>query len=214
MEKKTIAKKTQTKPQLTLLKAIQNVAELSQDSKLGDDFVKSVKDDTKFLAKKYGITEQQAVLFAVCMEKGPNNVDFHDIASHLDISRIAALGFAPDINALVHRRLLRYRDAKEEDCFDVSAAVIRCLKHNEVYELPSRKGLDCPALFELLAQWFQDLYDDAIRPSELSQELQSLFDENPQLDFVKKVRQQELCEASELLLVKFCYYLICKDDDF
>ena len=213
MEKKTTAKNPQTKPQLTLLQAIQNVAELSSDSKLSDDFMKSVKDDTKFLAKKYGITEQQAVLFAVCMEKGPNNVDFRDIANHLDISRIAALGFAPDIDALVHRRLLRYRDAKEEDCFDVSAAAIRCLKHNEVYELPSRKGLDCPALFELLDQWFQDLYDDAIRPNELSQELQSLFDENQQLDFVKKVRQQELAPTSELLLVKFCYYLICKDDD-
>ena len=78
MEKKIIAKKTQTKPQLTLLQAIQNVAELSSDSKLSDDFMKSVKDDTKFLAKKYGFTEQQAVLFAVCMEKGPNNVDFRD----------------------------------------------------------------------------------------------------------------------------------------
>ncbi len=41
-----------------------------------------------------------------------------------------------------------------------------------------------------------------------NQELQELFDANPQLNFVKKVRQQELCPASELLLVKFCYYLI------
>ena len=213
MEKKTTVKKTQTKPQLTLLQAIETVAERSRDSKLSKDFMKSVKAETQFLAKKYGITERQTVLFSACIEVGPNHVDFRDLASHFDINSIAVLAFATDIDALVHRRLLRYRDVRDEDSFDVPTAVIRCLKHNEVYELPSRKSLDCPAMFELLSQWFEDLDDDAISPKELSQELQDLFNQNPQLNFVKKVRQQDLCEESELLLVKFCYYLICKDDD-
>ena len=213
MEKKTTPKNTTPKPKLTLLQAIETVAERSRDSKLSNDFMKSVKQETTFLAKKYGITERQAVLFAACIEVGPNHVDFRDLATHFDINSIAVLALATDIDALVHRRLLRYRDVRDEDSFDVPTAVVRCLKHNEVYELPSRKGLDCPALFELLAQWFKDLDDDAISPKELGQELQDLFDQNPQLNFVKKVRQQELCEASELLLVKFCYYLICKDDD-
>ena len=213
MEKKTIAKKTQKRPALTLLQAIETVAENSRDSKLSDEFMKTVKNEVDFLAQKYGITERQAVLFAVCMDEGPNNVDFRDIASHLDINRIASLALSSDIDALVHRRLLRYRDVKEGDSFNVSAAAIRCLKHKEVYQLPSIKGLDCPAMFELLEQWFQDLDDTAVDSMELSQELQELFDANPQLNFVKKVRQQELCAASELLLVKFCYYLICKDDE-
>ena len=213
MEKKTTTKKTQQTPTMTLLQAIETLAEQSRNAQLSKDFMKSVKTEIAFIAKKYGITEQQAVLFAVCIEEGPSRVDFRDLATHLDISRIAALGLASDIDALVHRRLLRYRDVKDEDDFDVPAAVIRCLKHNEVYELPSRKGLDCPALFELLSQWFEDLDDDAISPKELSQELQDLFDQNPQLNFVKKVRQQELCPKSELLLVKFCYYLVCKDDE-
>ena len=213
MEKKTNTKKTPKNQNRTLLQAIENVAELSRDSRLSDEFMKTVKNEVHFLAKQYAITERQAVLFAVCMDEGPNNVYFRDIASHLDINRIASLALSSDIDALVHRRLLRYRDVKEGDSFDVSAAVIRCLKHNEVYQLPSIKGLDCPAMFELLEQWFQDLDDTAVDPMELSQELQELFDANPQLNFVKKVRQQELCEASELLLVKFCYYLICKDDE-
>lgn len=209
----TITKKKQPKNQLTLLQAVETLAEKSSDSKLSNDFMKSVKNEAKFLAKQYGITERQAVLFAVCMDAGPNNVDFRDIASHLDINRIAVLGLAPDIDALVHRRMLRYRDVKECDSFNVSQAVIRCLKHNEVFQQPSMKDLDCPAMFELLAQWFEDLDDSAVGPRELSQELQELFDANPQLNFVKKVRQQDLCPASELLLVKFCYYLICKDDE-
>ena len=68
MEKKTIAKKTQKRPALTLLQAIETVAENSRDSKLSDEFMKTVRNEVHFLAKQYGITERQAVLFAVCMD--------------------------------------------------------------------------------------------------------------------------------------------------
>ena len=77
----TITKKKQPKPQLTLLQAVETLAESSRDSKLSSDYMKSVKNETKFLAKQYGITEQQAVLFAICMDEGPNNVDYRDIAN-------------------------------------------------------------------------------------------------------------------------------------
>ena len=63
---------------------------------------------------------------------------------------------------------------KDEDDFDIPTAVIRCLKHNEVYELPKRTGLDCAGVFELLDSWFEDLDDDAISPHELREELQTL----------------------------------------
>ena len=211
MEKKTTTKKK--KPSLTLLQAIETVAEQSRDSKLSKDFMTSVKTETSFLSKKYGITERQAVLFCVCMDEGPNCVDYRDIASHLDINRIAVLALASDIDALVHRHLLRYRDVKEQDSFDVSAGTIRCLKRNEVYSLSSRKDLSCPALFQVLEEWFEELDNSTISPNELSQEIQRLFDDNAQLSFVKNVRHEQLGETSELLLVKFCYYLVCKDDD-
>ena len=211
MEKKTTAKKK--KPSMTLLQAIEVVAELSRDSKLSKDFMETVHLETSFLAKEYGITERQAVLFCICMEEGPNCVDYRDIANHLDFNHIAVLALAPDIDALVHRRLLRYRDVKVQDTFDVSTGAIRCLKRNEVYNLPLRKDLSCPALFEVLEEWFDELDNDTISPQELGQEIQRLFDDNPQLAFVNNVRHQELGETNELLLVKFCYYLVCKDDD-
>ena len=211
MEKKTTAKKKE--PSMTLLQAIEVVAELSRDSKLSKDFMETVHLETAFLAKEYGITERQAVLFCICMEEGPNCVDYRDIANHLDFNHIAVLALAPDIDALVHRRLLRYRDVKVQDTFDVSTGAIRCLKRNEVYNLPLRKDLSCSALFEVLEEWFDELDNDTISPQELGQEIQRLFDDNPQLAFVNNVRHHALGETSELLLVKFCYYLVCKDDD-
>ncbi len=213
MEKKNATTKTRKKQNLTLLQAIETVAESSRDSKMSADFLKASEPEIKFLAEQYGISERQAVIFAICMDEGPNRVDYRDLARHLDLSNIAVLAFANDIDALVHRRLLRFRDVKDEDDFDVPAAVIRCLKHNEVYQLPVHKGLDCAGMFEVLEQWFNDLDDNAISPHELYEEMNKLFDDNPQVAFGQKVKRLNLQETDELLLVLFCYYLICKCDD-
>ena len=206
----TISKKNK---EMTLLQAIERVVELAEDSKMSMEFMKKAKTEIQLLAKSYGITERQAVLFCVCMEKGPRRVDYDDLASFLDMSKIGILSYASDIDALVRRRLLRYRDAKDEDDFDIPTAVIRCIKHNEVYQLPKRTGLDCAELFELLDQWFDDLDDDAISLRELQEELQKLFDDNKQVGFVNRLREYYLSEEEEALVAFFCHSLINKDDN-
>ena len=204
---------SQKKKQMTLLQAMERVVELSKDSQMSQEFMKKAKAEIQLLAKSYEVTERQVVLFCVCMEKGPRRVDYDDLASHLDISKIKIMGYATDIDALVRRRLLKYRDVKDEEDFDVPNAVVRCLKHNEVYQLPQRTGLDCAALFELLDQWFDDLNDDAIGSCQLRDEIQSLFDDNPQVAFVHHLRQYGLSAENEMIAAFFCNRLVNNNDD-
>jgi len=206
----TISKKNK---EMTLLQAIERVVELAEDSKMSQEFMKKVKTEIQLLAKSYGITEKQAVLFCVCMEKGPRRVDYDDLATYLDLNKIGVLSYASDIDALVRRRLLRFRDVKDEDDFDIPTVVIRCLKHNEVYQLPKRTGLDCNELFELLDMWFEDLDDNAISPKELREELEMLFNDNPQIGFVRHLKEYYLRDDDQLLVTFFCHCLINKDDD-
>ena len=201
------------KKEMTLLQAMERVVEQSKDSQMSQEFMKKAKAEIQLLAQSYGITEQQAVLFCICMEKGPRRVDYDDLASHLDISKIKMMGYATDIDALVRRRLLKYRDIKDEEDFDVPNAVVRCLKHNEVYQLPQRTGLDCAALFELLDQWFDDLNDDAIGSCQLRDEIQSLLDDNPQVAFVRHLRQYGLSAENEMIATFFCNRLVNNNDD-
>ena len=208
-----MATTTKNQKGMTLLQAIERVVELAEDSKMSKEFMKKAKTEIQLLAKSYGITERQVVLFCVCMEKGPRRVDYDDLASYLDLNKIGVLSYASDIDALVRRRLLKFRDVKDEDDFDIPSVVIRSLKHNEVYQLPQRKGLDCAALFELLDQWFEDLNDDAISPHDLCEELQSLFEDNPQVGFVKHLREYYLDDEDEMMLTLFCHRLVNRDDD-
>ena len=217
MEKKVITKvvkRTKIKQPMTLLKAIEHVVEVSKDSKLKAEAKAKMADEVQYLAERFGITERQAILFCICMEKGPRRVDYDDLASFLDVSNIRILSYAEDIDALVRRRLLRYRDAKDEDSFDVPQPVIKAMKHNEVYELPKRTGLDCAALFELLDQWFEDLDDDAIRPNDLMEEIDAVLKENPQVGFAKQIKELgRMRQEDKLLLLFFCHRLVNKDDD-
>ena len=206
-------KKNQQKPVPTLLQAIEKVVELAEDSKMSEEFMLKAAPEISLLAESFGITERQAVLFCVCMEKGPRRVDYDDLASYLDLNKIGVLSYASDIDALVRRRLLKFRDVKDEDDFDIPSVVIRYLKHNEVYQLPQRKGLDCAALFELLDQWFEDLDDDAISPHALCEELQQLFEDNPQVGFVKHLKEYYLDDDDEMMVAFFAHRLVNRDDD-
>ena len=206
-------KETKMKKSMTLLQAIERVVELSKDSQMSEAFMKKAKTEIQLLTKSYGITERQAVLFCVCMEEGPNRVDYSDLAGFLDMRKISVLSYASDIDALVRRRLLKYRDVKDEDDFGVPAVVVRSLKHNEVYQLPQRKGLDCAGIFEVLDMWFEDLNDDAITPRELCEELQSLYEDNPQVGFVKHLKEYGLNSNDEMMVTLFCHRLVNRDDD-
>ena len=208
-----VVKRTKIEREMTLLRAIERVVEVSRDSRLKAEAKAEMADEVRYLAGRYGITERQAILFCVCMEKGPRHVDYDDLAHFLDVNNIRILSFAEDIDALVRRRLLRYRDAKDEDSFDIPHPVIKALKHNEVYELPCRTGLDCASLFEVLDQMFSDLSDDAITPKNLIDEMDVLLNDNLQVGFAKQVEELYLSSQDKLLLLYFCHRLVNKDDD-
>ncbi|MBR3009777.1 MAG: AAA family ATPase [Prevotella sp.] len=209
--KKTAAKKMPVMP--TLLQAIERVVEMSKGSCLSERFMTEAAPEIQFLSESFGITDVQAVLFCICMERGPRNVDYNDFAFHLDLSKIRVLSYANDIDALVRRRLLRYRDVKDEDDFDVPAVVIRYLKRNEVYQLPKRTELDCSEMFEVLRDWFDDLNNSAISPKDLCNEINELFKANKQVSFARQMLEMSFSGESRMLLTLFCHLLVNEDDN-
>ena len=197
----------------TLLEAIERIVELSKDSKMSNDFMLNASPEIGLIADSYNITEQQAVLFCICMERGPRRVNYDDFANHLDLSNIRVLSYASDVDALVRRRLIRYRNVHDEDSFDVNQSVIKALKRNEAYKLPTRTDLDCNDLFEQLNMLFDDLHNDAITPDNLLNELDELFSNNPQIGLVQQLNELRISGEYLLLLLLFSHLLINTDDN-
>ena len=190
------------------------ISEKSDNSKLNDEFWAENGDYADDLAKRLAITPTQAVLLSICLRRGPRNVEFDDIARHLDISNIRALNYSDDINALIHAKYLKYHDAKDEDSFDVPVSVIRALKKNEAPEPPRRTGLTNSELFDFLRDLYRDLDNNAIVPGDLYHELKDLFSANRELGFVRELNALEIKGFDDwMVLVILCHLLVNRDDD-
>ena len=200
--------------QMTILQLMDLLAEKSDDSKLGESFWVENGAAASELATRLSITPKQAVLLSVCLRRGPRRVDFGDIANHLDISNIQALGYSDEINALIRLKYLKYRDAKDEDEFDVPVPVIRSLKNNEKPEQPRCTGLSAAELFVHLDDLYEDLDNNAILPGELYHELKDLFSQNKDLNFVRELNALDIDYYNNyMVLVFLCHRLVNKDDD-
>ncbi len=198
----------------TILQLMDFLSEQSNDSQLGDEFWADNKDEATDLATRLCITPLQAVLLSICLRRGPRNADFDDIARHLDISNIRALEYSDELNALIRARYLKFHDAKDEDSFDVPAAVIRAFKNNDIPEPPKKTGLNIHELFDRLNDYFEDLDDNAIAPEELYHELKELFNANGHLSFTRELNGLKIDRCYDwMVLVIVCHYLINKDDD-
>ena len=204
----------QNKQDKTLLLLMEILSEKSEDSRLSDEFWAENGGCAEEMARRLSITPIQAVLLSVCLRRGPRNVDFEDIARHLDISNIRALNYSDDINALIHTKYLKFHDAKDEDSFDVPVSVIRALRRNEAPEQPKRTGLTNAELFDFLRDLYRDLDNNAIVSGDLYQELKDLFAANRELSFVQALDALEIKAFSNwMVLVILCHLLVNKDDD-
>jgi len=199
----------------SLLMAMDRVAEGSDESKLNEQFFLQFSPEIGLLSDAFGITERQAVLLSVSLQRGPYRVDFGDFARHFDMTNIQALAFAGDIDVLVRKHLLRYRDAKEKDSFDVPRQVINCLKRNEAYKQPEMSGLDGFQLFEKMDSMFDDLMrDEAITAQELYHELKEIMRLNPDINFVKELNSLNIKHHDDwLLLAWMCCRVVLHDDN-
>jgi hypothetical protein len=198
----------------TLLQLMEILSEKSDDSRLNEEFWNENHAAADELAARLKITPLQAVLFSICLRRGPRGVDFDDLSRHLDISNIRALTYGDELNALVRAKYIKYRDAKDEDSFDIPVPVVRALKNNEAPEQPKRTGLTGAGLFDYLNGLYEDLGNDAILPGELYHELKDLFSENSGLGFVRELDALKLEHYTDwMVLVRLCSLLVNDDDD-
>lgn len=206
--------KKNQKQEKTLMQCMETIVEMAEDSHFEDLFWESVRSEVKIVTERLGITPMQAALLAICLQCGPRNVDFNDIAHFLDVKQIRVLNYNDDLKALVHAKYLKYHDAKEQNSFDVPRLVVRSFMNNEVPEQPVLKDLDNCALFAVLNELFSELYDESILAIDAREELDKLFADNKQNDFVHRLSSlKSICKNDHMLLVLLCHLLINKDDD-
>lgn len=211
---------TPRKPK-SLLEAIDNInyqlSECVRDTERFEDLDLSLcyGNNIDYLAKRLNITPLQAIVFSICLEVGPENIDFKDFSNALRCSNSHALTVVDTLNELVRCRLLglttNYRG--KSSSYSIPGRVLKSLIANEDYVMPDRQVNDTFGFLQYFNCFLNELESEGIKQGILLDEVNELFKENSKLDFVKKVNRYDLSAEDRLLLVYFCDRLVNENDN-
>ena len=208
---------TRSKPK-SLLEAIDNInAKLSAYVRDCDEDLHlstARGNNVEYLTKRMHLTPLQAIVFCICVEVGPCNIDFKSFARALHVSNAQALTLVDTLNELVRCRLLGLTNSygNKTSSYNISARALKALVSNEDYEAPQRTFKDTESLLSYYHDFFNELEDEGVKQGLLIEEVEEIFRENTDLDFVKKANQYPLDSKDRLLLVEFCDKLVNEED--
>lgn len=209
-EKTTLAESKR----LNLLTAIEQIVELSEGSNLSEEFYVKARRYVRYVAKKLSLTPVQAVLFSLFVDKSDDScIRISDFATHLRCRTVRIIRYMSDIDVLEKRKLVICCRQRREKTYRISMPVIEALKENRCYEPQLRGGLTCEELFDELDDLFEQRDDSELTYDALVGEINTLFDNNDSLEFVRRVRSYDLAEWDWVLLVYFCHLFVSNDDD-
>lgn len=198
--------------ELTMLSAINTIVTLAEDSELNTMFFEQADRFITYLSERQGISKMQAVLLSLFIESSAsgNKSDFSDIARYLDCNNVQVLQYKGEVDGLVKMGILRRLRNNMNGEFDyaVTPTLLESLSKNEPYQRKSYKDATGIQFF----QYFYDIthlrYEDELSTELMLEEIERLMDENPELTYVKALRDIEMTDISRAVITHMSRHLV------
>lgn len=208
----TEAKKEQQT--LSIIKHFEKIVDATKDKKISQESLEVCREHSNAVAEKLSITPTQALFLAVFADQcDDESIRIADLAKHFDCRNINVMCYSEDIDVLAEKGYIRKRKSNNQRVYRMPAEVISALKKNEVYVVPSVKGLTIQKVFEELARMFKEREEEELTFYELRAKALELVGENGQLHFSKTATAYKLLKTDLLLLLFFCHSYVTENDD-
>ena len=198
-------------PEQTLIGAIEQIVNLAIELQLGEVFYEKARESLMFVAERMSINEEQALIFALFMEKSAySRIQISDFAELVGCRMVRIISMMAETDMLVEKRFIRRIKEDNSVYYSVPKEVVNAIKENRVYTPAPIDHLTTEQLFDRMADIFEETDTE-----QLLQELDLLVVANPQLAFCRMIQSYDLkgCEEERLLLYIFCNRFINLDDD-
>lgn len=203
--------------ELTMLRSINAIVTLAEDSHLDKEFFMKAERFINYLAERQGLTSMQAVLLSLFIEASAsgNNAEFSDIADFLDCNNVQVFQYKGEVDEMVKGGLLRLVKNKMtgDSSYSIPQSLLDAMASNKVFERQSYKNLSDIELF----QHFYDIthlrYENELSSELLWDEVQRLLDDNPQLRYVKLLRLQGMSPVDQTIITHMCRHLVLSGVD-
>ena len=207
------------KKQMDLLTAIEQIVEKAKDSKLSPEFYRKASRYIKYVSDKLDLTKEQSVILALFMNRSDDSsIRISELSEDVKCSTIHILRYMNDIDVLEKKEFVRCcRDARgcrKSISYRVPFDVIEAMKRDEKYVPRRCTGLSCQELFGELEDIFELRKDNEITYEAMTQKINTLLEDNKQLQFVQMVNLfADTDDDDKMLLVLFCHLCVNNGDD-
>ena len=198
--------------ELTLLKSISSIVIMAANSGLNEEFFDKADPYISYFAERQGITKMQAVLLSLFIEicTTGSNTDFSDLARFLNCKNVEVLQYMDEVNELVKMGMLREKtdEKRGESCYCMPLSLLSSFAKDETYKPKSYMNASGIEFFQHVYSITHLRYINQLSTEILVDEVLRVIDENPQLHFVKSLREIGLPRLNEVVLTHMCRHLI------
>ena len=207
---------------MDLLTAIEQIVEKAKDSQLSKEFYRKANKYIKYVSDKLDLTKEQSVMLALFINlSDDDSIRLYQLSNYVQCPTVRILRYMNEIDELEKREFIRccrdYNGYRKSISYRVPFNVIEAMKRDEKYVPKKCTGLTCQELFGELEDIFDLRKENEITYEALTQKINSLFEDNKQLQFVQLVNaifpDNEESVDDIMLLVLFCHLCVNNGDD-
>ncbi|MDR0876523.1 MAG: ATP-binding protein, partial [Treponema sp.] len=202
--------------EVTLLEHIAAILELSKDNGLDEPFFENARTHLDAVSAELHITPVQAALFAhvfdtsVMSRRMGEETLFHS----LKCSKFKYLEYLNDIDELVKLNyVIQILDNSGMSKYKIPREFILALRKGKPLRPESYVNISIDKFFLVLQKYFRRRYNDEMLLDELINALQLLMENNPHLEFTRRIRNYDLSADDTILLLYFCSKLVNEDEE-
>ena len=220
-ETKRVTKRREVEEQkaLTLLDAVEQIAEQAQNSALSEAFFKKAAKPINYIVERLQISDKQAVMLALLTNFYDEWNTLSDLMEYTDCRRLQLLRYAAELNFLRKNRYIRIianNNSKPAlfngEAYRITNDALHAIQHNETFNRPTYSGLTITEFFDRLNDLTQQRKDEGLEYSLFAEEVFELINANSSLPFVGKLKSLNLPEEDMILFLWCCDMLVSEND--
>lgn len=220
-ETKRVTKRREVEGQkaLTLLDAVEQIAEQAQNSALSEAFFKKAAKPINYIVKRLQISDKQAVMLALLTNFYDEWNSLSELTGYLGCKRLHLLRYAPELEFLCKNQYIRIRASNNSapapfngEAYRITKDALCAIKHNTKFNRPTYSGLTITEFFDRLNDMTEQRKNEGLEYSLFVEEVFELINANPTLPFVGKLKSLNLPEEDMILFLWCCDMLVSEND--
>jgi len=196
---------------LNLLYALELVNNSIEDTKLEECLIQEARRPISYLAKRLGLTRQQACLFSIYFGRyDDHRIDMGDIRRWLNCSSIQVLSYRDDVKVLEDRGLI-VSNGSDKTWF-IPDHIVESICANKKPKAKVLTKLSPDELMNAIGELCCRRANDDIKFDPFCDEVENLLSKNMHLTFCRMMNSYQLGRQSFALLIWSCDMAVNRED--